>query len=321
MDDNSHKKRICRVTLAGSLINVMLLLFKFAAGILGASAAMIADAVHSLSDFLTDIVVLVFVHISNKPRDKDHDYGHGKYETLATALIGMALLGVGVIICLNGLEKIYSTWQGHQLSSPGWIALVAAVVSILFKEWAYRFTITEGRNIGSQAVIANAWHHRSDALSSIGTALGIGGAIILGKHWAILDPIAAICVSFFIVRTAYRLLGKSVGELTEKSLPDDVENEIKEIAEAEPEVSEIHHLMTRSIGNHIAIEMHIRMPGAISLYKAHLYATNIERRLRGRFGKDTHINLHVEPTKINGEYRDPFENAPARRRKNNKNEN
>ena len=311
MDDNLRKKRIFRVTLVGSLINIVLLLFKFTAGILGASAAMIADAVHSLSDFLTDIVVLVFVHIRNKPRDKDHDYGHGKYETLATALIGVALFGVGVMICLNGLEKIYYTWQGNKLASPGWIAFLAAVISILSKEWAYRFTMSEGRRIGSQAVIANAWHHRSDALSSVGTALGIGGAILLGSDWAILDPIAAVCVSFFIVRTAYRLLGKSVGELTEKSLPDDVENEIKEIVEAEPEVSQMHHLMTRSIGNHIAIEMHIRMPGAISLYESHLHATNIECRLRERFGKGTHIGLHVEPTKVNGEYRNPFEDAAA----------
>ena len=183
---STREQRIYRVTIAGSLINMFLLIFKFTAGILGGSAAMIADAVHSLSDFMTDIVVLLFVKIGNKPQDEDHDYGHGKYETLATAVIGMALMGVGGMICFNGIAKTWSVINGEVLKSPGWIALVAAVVSLLLKEWAFQFTDRVGRAVQSQAVQANAWHHRSDALSSIGTALGIGGAILLGRDWACL---------------------------------------------------------------------------------------------------------------------------------------
>lgn len=297
MTTNDRERKIYRVTLMGSIVNVILLVFKFIAGILGGSAAMIADAVHSLSDFLTDIVVIAFVRISSKPEDEDHDYGHGKYETLATSIIGLALLMVGLYIFYNGARQIWDVMHGAEIEQPGLVALIAAIVSILLKEWTYRFTVSVGKKVESQAVIANAWHHRSDALSSIGTAIGIGGAILLGKGWAVLDPIAALVVSVFIVKTALGLLSTSSGELLEKSLPKEVEKKIVDIVESEPEVSEVHHLCTRRIGNNIAIEMHIRMPGDISLKDSHTRASNIERKLRQHFGEHTHINLHVEPLK------------------------
>lgn len=297
MTTNDRERKIYRVTLTGSVVNVILLVFKFIAGILGGSAAMIADAVHSLSDFLTDIVVIAFVRISSKPEDEDHDYGHGKYETLATSIIGLALLMVGLYIFYNGARQIWDAMHGAEIEQPGLVALIAAIVSILLKEWTYRFTVSVGKKVESQAVIANAWHHRSDALSSIGTAIGIGGAILLGKGWAVLDPIAALVVSVFIVKTALGLLSTSSGELLEKSLPKEVEKKIVDIVESEPEVSEVHHLCTRRIGNNIAIEMHIRMPGEISLKDSHTRASNIERKLRQHFGEHTHINLHVEPLK------------------------
>ena len=288
--------------MAGSAVNVVLLVFKFVAGFFGGSAAMIADAVHSLSDFTTDVIVLLFVRLSSKPEDSDHDYGHGKYETLATSLIGLALLCVGVMIMYNGVHSIVSAVMGNPLPQPGMIALAAALVSIALKEWAYRFTAKVGRECESQAVVANAWHHRSDALSSIGTAVGIGGAILLGAKWAVLDPIAAVVVSVFIIRTAWQLTKKSAGELLEQSLPAEMEREIETIVAREPMASEVHHLRTRRIGSHIAIEMHLRMPGDISLYESHQHATNIEQELRKRFGASTHIGLHVEPLKINGKY-------------------
>lgn len=302
MKEKDREKSIYRVTLAGSAVNVVLLVFKFVAGFLGGSAAMIADAVHSLSDFITDVIVLLFVKLSSKPEDSDHDYGHGKYETLATSLIGLALMFVGVMIMHNGVCSIASAIMGNPLPQPGMIALAAALVSIALKEWAYRFTVKVGRKYESQAVIANAWHHRSDALSSIGTAIGIGGAILLGEKWAVLDPIAAVVVSVFIIRTAWQLTKQSAGELLEQSLPADMEREIVDIVAREPMTSEVHHLRTRRIGSHIAIEMHLRMPGDISLYESHQHATNIEQKLRKRFGASTHIGLHVEPLKINGKY-------------------
>ena len=302
MKEKDREKSIYRVTLAGSAVNVVLLVFKFVAGFLGGSAAMIADAVHSLSDFITDVIVLLFVKLSSKPEDSDHDYGHGKYETLATSLIGLALMFVGVMIMYNGVCSIASAIMGSPLPQPGMIALAAALVSIALKEWAYRFTAKVGRECESQAVVANAWHHRSDALSSIGTAVGIGGAILLGEKWAVLDPIAAVVVSVFIIRTAWQLTKQSAGELLEQSLPADMEREIVDIVAREPMASEVHHLRTRRIGSHIAIEMHLRMPGDISLYESHQHATHIEQKLRKRFGASTHIGLHVEPLKINGKY-------------------
>ena len=300
-----REKEIFRVTVWGGIINVVLLVVKFAAGIFGHSAAMIADAVHSLTDFATDVVVLIFVHLGNKPADRDHDYGHGKYETLATAIIGTSLLAVGVLIFCSGAGKTWRVIQGEMLPSPGKVALVAAVASIVLKEWAYRFTVKVGKRCQSEAVVANAWHHRSDALSSIGTALGIGGAILLGPKWAVLDPIAATIVSLFIIRAAYSLLRRSGGDLLEESLPDEIESEITRLAEEEPQVSEIHHLCTRRIGSYIAIEMHLRMPGNISLFESHQHASNIEQKLRRHFGHNTHIILHVEPLKVEGQYRQP----------------
>lgn len=258
---------------------------------------MLADAVHSLSDFLTDVVVVVFVRISSKPQDKGHDYGHGKYETLATAFIGMALLGVGLGICWNGLKAITDYLQGEPLAPPGLLALLAALLSIGSKEVLFRYTVRQGRKLDSPAVIANAWHHRSDALSSIGTAVGIGGAILLGPKATVLDPLAAVVVSFFIVKVAVQLLRPCLDELLEKSLPDSVETEIEQLVLSFPGVSEPHHLRTRRIGNHYAIELHVRMDGNLTLRQAHDTATAIERRLKERYGTETHVGIHVEPVK------------------------
>uniref|UniRef100_UPI0025FDEEB7 cation diffusion facilitator family transporter n=1 Tax=Prevotella sp. TaxID=59823 RepID=UPI0025FDEEB7 len=300
-----RQKETYRVTIAGSIINILLLAFKFAAGILGHSAAMIADAIHSLTDFVTDAIVLVFVRLGSKPTDHDHDYGHGKYETLASAIIGVSLLVVGMMICYSGVTKTYHAMCGEPLQQPGFIALAAAVASVVLKEWAYRFTVRVGRRCHSEAVVANAWHHRSDALSSVGTTVGIGGAIILGEKWAVLDPLTAIVVSFFIMKAAWSVLSKAVGELTDGSLPKETEDEIEKIVSEDKEVSVVHNLCTRRIGNRIAIEMHVRMPGETSLYVAHHHATEIEKRLKQRFGADTHISIHLEPVKVNGHYEDP----------------
>ena len=296
-EDAARERGIYRVTLVGSVANLLLLIFKFVAGIVGHSAAMLADAVHSLSDFVTDIIVLVFVRISSKPEDEGHDYGHGKYETLATAIIGIILVLVGFGIFWNGVQSIWSFLQGESLSEPGMLALVAAVVSIVVKELLYQYTVLRGKSLNSQAVVANAWHHRSDALSSIGTAVGIGGAILLGPDWRVLDPIAAVVVSGFIMKVAVQLLIPCLDELLEKSLPAEVENKIVETILSFPGVSSPHHLRTRRIGSNYAIEVHVRMDGRISLEEAHHTATQIELKLKELFGKKTHVGIHVEPVK------------------------
>ena len=288
-------KDIYRVTLVGSVINVVLLLFKFVAGIIGHSAAMLADAVHSLSDFVTDVIVLVFIHISGKPQDKSHDYGHGKYETLAMTLIGVALLLVALGILNSGAMKIKLWLDGEQLEAPGTIALWAALLSVVLKEGVYRYSMIKARQLNSPAVEANAWHHRSDALSSIGTAIGIGGAIFLGQQWTVLDPLASVIVGAFIVKVAVDLLRNGIGDLMEQSLPDAVEEEILQLVASLPGIVEPHDLRTRRIGNHYAIELHILMDGDISLRKAHDKASEVEDLLRDRYGEETHIAVHVEP--------------------------
>ena len=293
----TREKEIYKVTLVGSAGNAALLTFKFIAGVMGNSSAMIADAVHSLSDFITDVIVLAFVHVSAKPQDKDHDYGHGKYETFATFIIGLALIAAATGIIVSGVTKLIDWAGGKQLAAPGWLALAAAIISIVVKEILYRYTVNRGKKLDSQALVANAWHHRSDAFSSIATAVGIGGAILLGQRWTVLDPLASVVVSLMLVKVAYNLLRTSASELTESSLSADIEREIEDIISSFPDVSEPHNLRTRRIGNRFAIEAHVRMDGNIPLTAAHDRATAIEDALRKRFGKQTHVTIHMEPVK------------------------
>jgi len=290
-----RNQEIYQVTLVGGVVNVVLLLFKFVAGIVGHSAAMVADAVHSLSDFVTDVIVLVFVHISSKPKDKSHDYGHGKYETLAMTLIGVALLIVAIGIIYHGAMEIVAWLNGEQLEAPGTLALWAALLSVLLKEGVYQYSMVKARQLNSQVVEANAWHHRSDALSSVGTAIGIGGAIFLGQRWTVLDPIASLVVGAFIVKVAVDLLHRGIDDLMEHSLPEDVEEEILRIVGELKGVVDPHDLRTRKIGNHYAIELHILMDGDITLREAHNKASEVENLLRARYGEHTHVAVHVEP--------------------------
>ena len=278
-------------------VNMVLLAFKLVAGIVGRSSAMVADAVHSASDFATDIVVLAFVKLSSKPKDAGHKYGHGKYETVASIVIALALGAVGVGICINGAEKIASVVRGEQIARPEFVALVAAVVSIATKEWLYRYTVKVGQKTESSAVVANAWHHRSDALSSIGTLIGIGCAYTLGGKWVIADPIAAIVVAAMILKVAIDLLRKGFDELVDGSLPAELEEEIVRIITEDAAISQPHNLRTRRIGSNIAIEVHIRVDGDMSVRESHALTESIERRLREKFGEGTFVSIHVEPIK------------------------
>ncbi|MBO4634072.1 MAG: cation transporter [Bacteroidales bacterium] len=293
----TREKEIYKVTLVGGVANLLLVGFKFIAGTVGHSGAMLADAVHSLSDFLTDVVVLIFVGISARPQDESHDFGHGKFETIATLFIGLALVAAAIGIVVSGAGKLAAWLQGENLPSPGKIALWGALVSIAIKEILYQYTARKGRKLESKAVVANAWHHRSDALSSIGAAIGIGGAIVLGDRWTVLDPLASIIVGAMLVKVAWDLLVPSVGELTEQSLPESTEKEIIGLIESVDGVSQPHNLRTRRIGNRIAAEVHIRLDGALSLNDAHEKASAIEQLFKERFGSNAHIIIHMEPRK------------------------
>jgi cation diffusion facilitator family transporter len=293
----NRERRIYRVTWVGFFANMLLAAGKLAAGVLGRSGAMIADGVHSISDFATDLVVLVFVKVSAMPKDDDHDYGHGKFETLATIIIGLALFVVAAGIFWKSVKLVAAVAGGETIEPPEAIAFVAAAVSIVVKEALYRYTKRVGEEVCSQVVVANAWHHRSDALSSIGTLLGTGMAYFLGQKWAVLDPIAAIAVSVMIGKVAYDLIKPGIGEMLERSLPKEQEDEIESIVLSNKNFSDVHNLKTRRIGAGIAIELHVRVPGSMTVKESHDATVDVEHRLREHYGQRTQVILHVEPEK------------------------
>lgn len=296
LTEATRSQEATRVTWVGFVVNAVLTALKIAAGIQAKSAAMVADGVHSLSDFFTDVVVLVGFKLTEKPADDQHNYGHGKYETLATVIISMALIFVGFSIFTSGAKNIYAVlFQGKVLGKPGIAALAAAAVSIVGKEWLYRYTRTVGDKINSSAVIANGWHHRSDAFSSFGTFIGIGGAIFLGDKWTILDPIASVVVSVFIFKVALQIFGPAINELMESSLAEDELCSIREIIMDCPDVRSHHHLRTRRVGSRTAIEVHVILDQNITVREAHDLVSGIESRLRARFGDASIITTHVEP--------------------------
>ena len=295
MTPEVRERSIRSVTLWGALVNMGLTVFKLLAGIFGRSAAMVADGIHSLSDLLSDAVVLIFTHISSKGNDKGHSFGHGKFETFATMIVSLMLLIVGAGMMKNGINSIIDILNGNILPKPGWIAITAAVVSIAAKEILYRVTARVGRKVDSPVVIANAWHHRSDAMSSIGSLVGIGGAMILGSKWTILDPLAACAISIAIIVVAVKMGLPSIEELLEASLPEDVEYEIRETASAVPGVRNIHALKTRRNGVSYIIDAHILVDPQISVVESHEIASQVENALSSRYGKETQVNIHVEP--------------------------
>lgn len=287
--------KVTLVTLIGSVVNIILTVFKIFAGVLGRSTAMIADGIHSLSDLLSDIVVIVFVKISAKGRDKDHDYGHGKFETFATLIISLMLIVVAANLMSGGINKIRLILDGGEVSSPGMIALWAAVASIVLKEILYRYTIIQGRALNSPMMIANAWHHRSDAFSSVGSLLGIAGAIFLGDKFVILDPITGCVISIFILVMAVKMSVPAIKELLDVSLPDEVEEKIEATAKSVKGVVDLHELKTRREGPGIIMEGHLVLDSDISLKEAHNISKKVEESLRKEFGPETQISLHLEP--------------------------
>lgn len=291
-----ERARIARkVTWWGILWNVVLIIIKFIAGFLANSSALIADAFHSVSDFGSDMAVLLSVRLANRPVDETHNYGHGKIETLASIIISLFLFFVAVGILIDGSYRIYEFTRGHTISKPGLAALLAAILSIIIKESMFRYTLKQGNLIKSNALIANAWHHRSDALTSVAVSLGIAGAYILGKHFVVLDPIAAILVAFFILNYVRSSLVESVNELLEASLSREENEKILKVVRSTPGVYYPHQLRTRRIGSAIAIEITFRVDPTLSIVQAHEIATNVEQRLKNEYGNDIFVSTHIEP--------------------------
>ena len=292
----NREKSIVRVTVWGAVANVVLAVAKLVAGIVGRSAAMTADAIHSFSDLVSDVIVLVMVKVASRGNDKDHEYGHGKFETLATVAVALLLLAVGGKMLADGVSRIAGFFRGEQMVVPGMIAFWAALVSIAVKEALYQWTAHVGRKFDSPAVITNAWHHRSDALSSVGSAVGIALASLLGGKWAIMDSVVACAISIFIIRIGVKMALPALRELTEASLPEETENEIREVILSVDGVLDVHAMKTRKAGPDIIIESHIVVDPEMTVFQAHLLTEYAEDRLRERFGQKTQISLHVEPS-------------------------
>lgn len=295
MSKSERTRRARRVTIIGLIWNVLLTVFKFLVGIYAKSNALVADAVHSLSDLASDIGLIIGLNVADKPFDLNHNYGHGKYETLATIFIGITLFFVGLGILWNSIHTIYLFLHGQTIPRPGSIALVAIFISVILKEWMYHYTVRSGKFLHSQALIANAWHHRSDAFSSIAVLIGVSGAILLGEHWVVLDPISAAVVSIFILKVSVKASLSSLNELMEVSLSEERRKEIIKLVSEVEGVNVPHNLKTRQIGNTIAIDMHIKVNKNLSIIAAHDISTRVEEKIRESFGRDTFISVHVEP--------------------------
>lgn len=292
----TRERQLVRVTLDGALVNALLAAGKLAAGVFGRSSALVADAAHSLSDLATDAAVVLFVRVSSRPPDEDHDFGHGKFETFAAFLVSLALFAVAAGLLRDGALRILRACrEPGALPSPAPVAVAAAAASVVVKELLYRSTRRVGERLHAPSVVANAWHHRSDALSSVGALLGTGGAVLLGPRAAVLDPLAGIAVAVLVGVSAWRLAAPAVGELLEKSLPKEVEDEITRLAFADPAIRSTHALRTRRIGAGIAVEIHVRVDPETTVRDSHETAHGVVDRVRAKFGPWAHVIVHVEP--------------------------
>ncbi len=281
---------IARVTWIGLGVNLVLTVAKLLAGLIGSSQAVVADAAHSFSDMVTDVAVLLGAPHWTKPPDKCHPHGHARIECLITVFIGAALAVVAVGLMYESL----STLQEVHLRPPGLEALIAALISIGGKETLYRWTIAVGGRIRSSAVIANAWHHRSDALSSIPAAAAVGGAILL-PSCRFLDHVGAVVVAIFILQAAWKISGNALKRLSDAGAPTETIEQIKRIALATPDVRLVHNVRTRYLGMGVAVDLHVKVDPHMTVRRGHEIAENATARLR-ELGPDiVDVVVHLEP--------------------------
>lgn len=296
--DDGAVREARHVTWVGFWVNAVLGLAKVLGGIFGRSSALVADGIHSFSDFLSDIIVIIMVGVAHKRPDTDHQFGHGRYEALATILLSIALMAVAVGILVDSIDRIILLYHGGILPRPANLTLFIIVVSILSKEWLFRYTRRVGVRIHSDAVIANAWHHRSDAFSSIATLIGVAGAMFLGEKWRVLDPAAALIVSVIIGVVGVKMMYPALGELLGRSLP---ENDCREIENAIRETAGVkgwHRLRTFKSGNDAYVEVHIKVDPEMNVREAHNIATVTEENIKNALpGMSVYVTTHIEPAK------------------------
>ncbi|HDY90364.1 MAG TPA: cation transporter [bacterium] len=286
-----------RVTVIGMVVNAILILIKIAGGILGSSSAMIADAVHSVSDFITDFSVLIGLKYLSKPADKTHPYGHGRLETAISLLIGLFILLTGLGILKNAAQNIFLSTRGIFPKMPGIIALLTGIISIISKEALFHYTSAVARKTGSSTLKANAWHHRSDALSSVGTVIGVGGAILLGERWTVLDPLAAVFVSILVIKVGTEIGWNALRELSDEALSRERQRKLEIAINNVDGIQGFHNLRTRSLGRYVTVDAHILVDPEMSVRDSHTIATEAEEALRKSLDNVAFVTIHVEPGK------------------------
>lgn len=291
--EKKHEKIAMRVSKVSILINVLLSLFKLIAGVIASSGAMISDAVHSASDVFSTFIVIIGIRISGKDSDKEHPYGHERMECVAAIVLAVILAGTGIGIGIGGIEKIAGGSHG-ELEVPGTLALAAAVASIVIKEWMYWYTRAAARKINSGALMADAWHHRSDALSSVGAFVGILGARM---GYPVFDPVASVVICMFILKAAYDIFSDAIGKMVDRSCDEETENEIRQIVQKQAGVLDIDCLQTRLFGNRIYVDVEIACDGTRTLNETHRIAEQVHDEIENNMELVKHIMVHVNPAK------------------------
>jgi cation diffusion facilitator family transporter len=288
--DASREKIVRKVTWVGLFVNLFLAGFKFIAGIFGRSQALVADAIHSLTDLTTDIAVIAGSHYWSRPPDDDHPYGHKRLETLVTVFIGIVLVAAGIGI---GWKAI-STLQQKHASSPGWIAVLAAFISIICKEAIYRWTAITGKRVKSAALAANAWHHRTDALSSLPVLVAVAGAKAY-PSWSFLDHLGAAVVSVFILHASIKIIWPALSELIDAGAPTETRKKIRAMALKNESVLQVHDIRTRYISSSIQVDLHIVVAGSITVRAGHVIADDVRNRIIEGIPEVLGVIVHVDP--------------------------
>lgn len=291
--DLAFRKIANRVSVVSIVQNVLLSLFKLLAGIIAHSNAMISDAVHSASDVFSTIVVIIGIKLASKDSDKEHPYGHERLECVAAIVLSMVLLFTGLGIGFQAAKDIIHGNYG-ELEAPGALALVAAVVSIVVKEIMYWYTRHYAKKIDSSALMADAWHHRSDALSSVGALIGIGGAML---GFPVMDSVASLVIFVFIVKAAYDIFKDAMDKMVDHSCDEETETAIHNSVMEHKDVQGIDLLQTRIFGNKIYVDLEIEVDGSYTLQKAHEIAEEVHESIEKNFPKVKHIMVHVNPAK------------------------
>lgn len=306
MYSSEQKRTASRIIYTGLFVNVFLALIKISSGIFGLSTAVIADGIHTISDSVSDVVAIVGLKVSQKPVDESHHYGHGKFETLSAAIIGLMVFLAGIGIIITATEKLTAVIKGFAFPVPRLIVLLSVFLSIISKELMFRYSYNCGKKINSSVLVANAWHHRSDAVSSLAVFAGISALILLGDRFYFIDPCIAAVVAFIVIRASYKIINKSLSELLETSLNKDIEAGLINKITAVEGVIKFHNFKTRSIGNNSSVELHILVNNDLNIMQAHDIATQVEKAIRNELGENTFVSVHTEPFILNSE--DPKDN-------------